>query len=141
MSIKDYMASPKKMKSVLDSNVNKRLKGTDLTASQVPFIIEIAEREGLSVKDLCMVLGVDKGLATRVIKALIENGYVVNRSESGRTYRLFLTEKGREAHDLSMSILEQTIGQILECLDEQELRCLEEISKKLNKRLDELYKY
>ena len=135
------MASPKKMKSVLDSNVNKRLKGTDLTASQVPFIIEIAEREGLSVKDLCMALGVDKGLATRVIKALIENGYVVNRSESGRMYRLYLTEKGREAHDLSMSILEQTIGQILECLDEQELHCLEEISKKLNKRLDELYNY
>jgi DNA-binding MarR family transcriptional regulator len=141
MSIKDYVASPKKMKSVLDSNVNKGLKETDLTASQVPFILEMAEKEGLSMKDLCVTLGLDKGLATRAIRTLIKNGYVVNKNESSKTSQLYLTDKGKEAYNLSIAVLEQTLGQILECLDEQELRCLEEIINKLNKRLDELYKY
>jgi DNA-binding MarR family transcriptional regulator len=141
MSNKDYIIWPRKMKSFLDSKINKSLKAKDFTASQIPFIIAIAEREGLSMKDLCVELGIDKGLATRVVKALIENGHVVNKSESSRTYKLYLTDKGVEAFDFAMMNLEQTLEQVLECLDEQELGCLKTISRKLNNRLDELHKY
>ena len=141
MSNKDYIIWPRKMKSFLDSKINKSLKAKDFTASQIHFIIAIAEREGLSMKDLCVELGIDKGLPTRVVKALIENGHVVNKSESSRTYKLYLTDKGVEAFDFAMMNLEQTLEQVLECLDEQELGCLKTISRKLNNRLDELHKY
>lgn len=138
MSNIDHIVWPRKMKSFLDSNINKKLKGTDFTASQIPFIIAMAEMEGASMKDLSAVLGIDKGLATRVVKALIENGYAVNRSGAGRTYRLYLTDKGRWALDLAIENMEQAIGQVLECLNEQELACLKDIVRKLNNRLDEL---
>jgi DNA-binding MarR family transcriptional regulator len=141
MSNMDFFIWPRKMKSFLDSNINKKLKGTDFTASQVPFIIAIGEREGASMKVICGALGIDKGLATRVVKALVENGYVVNRSEVGRTSKLYLTDKGRWAFDLAMANMEQTLDQILECLDEHELSCLKEISRKIGDRLDELYKH
>lgn len=141
MSGRDYFVWPRKLKSFLDSNINKSLKDKDFTASQIPFIVEIAEHEGLSLKDLCMSLGIDKGLATRVVQALIENGFVTNKSESGRAYKLYLTDKGREAFDLAITNLEKTLNQVLECLDENELAYLKAISKKLNNRLDELHEY
>lgn len=139
MSNLDYLISPKKMKTFLDSSINKGLKDKDFTASQAHFLRAIGEKRGASMKDLCLTLGVNKGLGTRAIKALIKNGYVVNRSESSRTYKLYLTDKGREGLDLAMDTLERALGQVFECLDEQELKCLEKITKKINDRLDELY--
>ncbi|MDW5563905.1 MAG: winged helix-turn-helix transcriptional regulator [Methanomassiliicoccus sp.] len=133
--------SPKKMRSFMDSYMNKLLKDKEFTASQLPFIMEVGDNEGISMKDLCTSLGADKGLTTRVIRNLIENGFVENRSESSRTYKLFLTKKGEEAFDYSKSAMEDLMSRMLECLDEEDKVHLRSISAKLNKRLDELYKY
>ena len=110
MSNRDLFISPKKMISFMDAQVNKVLKDKDLKASQIPFIMEIGNKEGVSMKDLCTLTGADKGMTTRVVKALIDNGLVENRSESVRTYELYLTEKGREAYRFSEEALEEIIG-------------------------------
>jgi DNA-binding MarR family transcriptional regulator len=129
------------MRSFMDSNINKMLKGSDFTASQLPFIMEIGNNEGISMKDLSTAIGADKGFTTRVIQALIGNGLVENRSESVRTYKLYLTAKGREAFDFSCAAMEDLLGKLLECLDEREMEQLRGISVKINKRLDDLYEY
>jgi DNA-binding MarR family transcriptional regulator len=141
MSNRDLFISPKKMRSFMDAQVNKVLKDKDLKASQIPFIMEIGNKEGVSMKDLCTLTGADKGMTTRVVKALIDNGLVENRSESVRTYELYLTEKGREAYRFSEEALEEIIGQLLACLDEKDIEDIRRVSAKLDKRLDELYKY
>ncbi len=137
----DLFISPKKMRSFMDSRINKMLKGKDFTASHIPYILEIGKNEGVSMKDLCTSIGADKGLTTRVIQALIANGMVENRSGSSRTYRLYLTEKGMEAFRLSRNALEDIMGQILECLDEEDIEHFRAINAKIKKRLDELYEY
>ncbi len=141
MRNKDLFISPKKMKSYIDSQLNRMLKDKDLKASQIPFIMEVGSSEGVSMKELCTQLGVDKALTTRVIKTLMENGYVENRSGSSRTYQLFLTKKGKEAKRQSVKAMESTFDQLLECLDEKDIEDTRRITAKLNHRLDELYKY
>lgn len=141
MSNRDLFVSPKKMRSFMDTQVNKMLKGKDFKASQIPYIMEIGNNEGVSMKELCTLTGADKGLTTRVVKALIENDFVENRSESSRTYELFLTKKGREAYRFSETALEKILGQLLDCLDEKDIDDIRRISAKMNKKLDDLYKY
>ncbi|OPY34582.1 MAG: transcriptional repressor MprA [Methanomassiliicoccales archaeon PtaU1.Bin124] len=137
----DMMISPKKMKSIIDSHMNRMLKDKDFSAAQVPFILEIGRNEGISMKDLCISLGADKGLVTRVVRNLIDSELVENRSETVRTYRLFLTEKGREAFADSTSTLDEAFDQVFSCLDEKDKVDMARIFAKINKKLDELYKY
>jgi DNA-binding MarR family transcriptional regulator len=137
----DLFISPKKMRSFMDSRINKMLKDKDYTASQLPFIMEIGKNGGVSMKDLSTTIGADKGLTTRVIQTLIANGFVENRSESTRTYKLYLTEKGMEAYSYSKATMDKLLGQLLECLTEEDREHFRVISQKINKRLDELYEY
>lgn len=141
MNYRDLVVPLKKMRSILDSSMNKTLKDKDFTASQVPFIMEIGDNEGISMKNLSTGLGADKGLTTRVVRTLIDNGFVENKGGSPRSYRLYLTEKGREAFDLSARTVDQALDQIFGCLDDEDVENLRKISIKMNKRLDELYKY
>jgi MarR family transcriptional regulator, organic hydroperoxide resistance regulator len=141
MRNKDLFVPPQKMKSYWCSQMNKMLKGKDFSSSQVAFILTIGDNEGLSMKDVCSTLGADKGLTTRVIRALIEKGLVVNRSESSRTYKLHLTEAGREAYELSTDVLGKALEQLLEGLDEKDIEDLRRITKKIERRIDDLYQY
>ncbi len=141
MEKSDLFISPKKMRSYMDSRLNRVLKDKDLTASQIPFIMEIGKSEGLSMKELCTSLGADKGLTTRVVQVLIANGFVENRSESSRSYKLYLTEKGWGAFNFSKEAMEVILDELLECLEEEDLEHLRRLVQKINRRLDELYTY
>ena len=141
MDKSDLFISPKKMRSFMDSRLNRILRDKGFTASQIPYIMEIGKSEGLSMKELCTSLGADKGLTTRVVQALIANGFVENRSDTSRTYRLYLTERGRDAFRSSKEAMEVILNEVLECLDEEDLEHFRKITEKINKRLDELYTY
>ena len=141
MRNKDLFVSPQKMKSYWGSQMNKMLKGEAFSSSQVPFILTIGNSEGISMKEICATLGADKGFTTRVIRTLIEKGLVVNRSESSRTYKLSLTESGREAYHLSTKVVDKTMEQLLEGLDEKDIEDMRRIAKKIERRIDDLYEY
>jgi len=129
------------MKSVMDSQMNRLLKDTNFKSSQLPFIISIGEKDGCSMKDLCLMLGIDKGLVTRVVKTLIKNGYVINTSRSGKAYKLSLTENGREAFKTLSEVVDRVIEDVVNVLDEDDIVALKRITAKMNKKLDESYKY
>jgi DNA-binding MarR family transcriptional regulator len=141
MTKKNLFVSPQKMKSYWRSQMNRMLKGKDFLSSQVPFILTIGDNEGISMKDVCSTIGADKGLTTRVIRTLIEKELVVNRSESIRTYKLYLTEKGREAYDLSMNARDKALELLIEGLDEKDMADMRRISEKIERRIDDLYEY
>jgi DNA-binding MarR family transcriptional regulator len=141
MRYKNLFVSPQKMKSYWGSQMNKMLKGKDFSSSQVPFILTIGGNEGISMKDVCATLGADKGFTTRVIRTLIEKGLVVNRSESSRTYKLYLTETGREAYDLSTNVRDKAVEQLLNGLDERDIEDMRRITEKIERTIDDLYEY
>jgi len=141
MKYQDLFVSPRKMKSVMDSQLNRLLKDTDIKSSHVPFILSIGKHEGCSMKDLCLMLGTDKGLVTRVVQNLIEGEFVENKSEGGRTYKLFLTEKGKKAFDISSNVIDQVIEDVIKVLDEDEIASMRRITAKIEKKLDDSYRY
>ncbi|MDD1771510.1 MAG: hypothetical protein LUQ09_01170 [Methanomassiliicoccales archaeon] len=141
MKNSDLFVSPRKMKSFIDTRLNIILKDREFKSSHVPYIFEIGNNDGCSMKELSILIGSDKGLTTRVVRNLIENDYVTNITESSRTYRLYLTEKGIEAYDISKVAMDQIFEFLFECLNSEDKENLKSITSKLNKRLDESYKY
>ena len=137
----DLFISSRRMKSFIDTRINLMLKDQDFKACHVPYILEIGNNEGCSMKELSILTGSDKGLTTRVVRSLIENDYVANITESNRTYRLFLTQKGVDAFNISKSAVEQVLGSLFESLDENDRRNLEIVNEKLIRRMDASYRY
>jgi DNA-binding MarR family transcriptional regulator len=131
----------RKMNAFSDTRINLLLKDQDLKACYVPYILEIGNNEGCSMKELSILTGSDKGLTTRMVRALIQSDYVTNITESNRTYRLYLTQKGVEAFDISKSAIEQVLNNLFESLDETDKHNLKVVTEKLSRRMDASYRY
>lgn len=76
--------------------INHVLEPYGLGYSSYKFLLYLSRNEGCSQKQLCCNMVLDEALATRVMKKLESQGYVSREKGNGRTYRLYLTEKGRE---------------------------------------------
>lgn len=137
----DLFIYSRKMKSFIDTNINMALKDHDFKACHVPFILEIGNNEGCSMKELSVLTGSDKGLTTRMVRTLIQSDYVTNITESNRTYRLYLTQKGVDAFNISKSAIEQVLSSLFKSLDETDKHNLKLITEKLSRRMDASYRY
>jgi len=79
-------------------HLNKEMKDLELTAGQVPFLMYLSHKEGITQEDLAIHLHVDKGTVARALKKLEDNGFLYREinPQNRRSYLLFLTEKGRK---------------------------------------------
>lgn len=76
--------------------VSRVMKRYGLGYSCYNFLLYLGRREGVSQKALCADMVIDEALAARVMKKLETQGYVRREKPAGgRTYRLYLTEKGQ----------------------------------------------
>jgi len=74
------------------------LAGTELSPSGVHAIVEIGRRESVNAQALATTLRLEKSTVSRLLKALIADGYVSDERDSRdtRQKRLRLTGKGQE---------------------------------------------
>ncbi len=74
------------------------MKDLELTAGQVPFLMHLSHKEGITQDDLAVHLHIDKGTVARALKKLEDNGFIYREinPQNRRKYLLFLTEKGRQ---------------------------------------------
>ena len=79
-------------------HLNNEMKDLELTAGQVPFLIHLSHKEGITQDDLAVHLHIDKGTVARALKKLEDNGFICREinPQNRRRYLLFLTEKGRQ---------------------------------------------
>ena len=79
-------------------HLNNEMKDLELTAGQVPFLIHLSHKEGITQDDLAVHLHIDKGTVARALKKLEDNGFIYREinPQNRRRYLLFLTEKGRQ---------------------------------------------
>ncbi|WP_379152413.1 MarR family winged helix-turn-helix transcriptional regulator [Paenibacillus sp. sgz5001063] len=75
-----------------------RLKPYNITPEQWNVLKHLQEQDGLTQKDLTYMADKDKTTVTRMIESLVERGTVTKEvnSEDRRSYRIFLTEEGKE---------------------------------------------
>ncbi len=79
-------------------HLNNEMKDLELTAGQIPFLIHLSHKEGITQDDLAVHLHIDKGTVARALKKLEDNGFIYREinPQNRRKYLLFLTEKGRQ---------------------------------------------
>ena len=79
-------------------HLNNELRDLEITASQIPFLIRLSHKEGITQDDLAVHLHIDKGTVARALKKLEDNEFIYREinPRNRRKYLLFLTEKGRQ---------------------------------------------
>ncbi|MEL4304633.1 MarR family transcriptional regulator [Methanococcoides sp. LMO-2] len=77
--------------------LEKELKPYDIGSGQFSFLMHLYRMNGVNQESLSQSIKVDKATATRAIKRLVDEDYVFRQrdEEDRRSYRVFLTEKGR----------------------------------------------
>ena len=80
--------NPRAIKNYIEKRVSQTSESMGLKRTHGQFLKTIYDNEGLSLKELSNEMYVDKSLTTRVIKSLIDNGFVINMNNESREYRL-----------------------------------------------------
>ncbi len=77
--------------------LNTRLKPLGLSAAQVPILLYLSRKEGVSQETIARFFHLDKATIARGVQRLEEDAFVCRRvdPDNRRAYGLFLTEKGK----------------------------------------------
>lgn len=69
-----------------------------LNSSCYCFLTQLAGNEGITQRKLCLSLAIDDAMATRNMRSLVKKGYVnrLRDENDSRSYKVYLTDKGRE---------------------------------------------
>lgn len=100
--------------------INEKIKNMDITAGQIPFLMELSHEEGISQDDLASHFHIDKGTVARALRKLEDNDYLYRKTDPNnrRRYIIYLTEKGKA-----------TVPQIIKINKEWESSIRSKISK------------
>jgi len=85
------------------SYISEKLEKMGLHFGLLFFLIYVGKHPGATPSDLTAALRLDWGHSQRCITKLVENGFLT-KEKAGRCYRLDLTDKGREAFEISHQV-------------------------------------
>lgn len=97
------------------------------------FLIYVGKHPGATPSDLTQTLHLDWGHSQRCITKLVDNGFLT-KEKVGRHYQLNLTDKGREAFEISHQVFFDWDAQHLTALTAEEQETLFALLKKLAPR-------
>lgn len=127
--------NPRAIKNYIEKRVSQTSESMGLKRTHGQFLKTIYDNEGLSLKELSNEMYVDKSLTTRVIKSLIDNGFVINMNNESREYCLYLTDKGNDAVSKIEKIVNDAWDELLSELTDDEMETLTRIHMKINEKL------
>ena len=127
--------NPRAIKNYIEKRVSQTSESMGLKRTHGQFLKTIYDNEGLSLKELSNEMYVDKSLTTRVIKSLIDNGFVINMNNESREYRLYLTDKGNDAVSKIEKIVNDAWDELLSELTDDEMETVTRIHMKINEKL------
>ena len=97
------------------------------------FLIYVGKHPGATPSDLTQTLRLDWGHSQRCITKLVENGFLT-KEKVGRHYQLNLTDKGRDAFEISHQVFFDWDAQHLTALTAEERETLFALLQKLAPR-------
>lgn len=77
--------------------LDKELKPYHIGSGQFYLLMPLFQKDGVNQESLVQSINLDKANVTRAVQKLVKEGYVFQQrdNEDRRSYRIFLTEKGR----------------------------------------------
>ena len=106
------------------SLMNRTVAGTDLSLSAAHAIIEIGGADGLSSKDLCEKLLLEKSTVSRLVKSLVDREEIrdVRSKKDSRMKHLHLTRRGEKTLREIDEFAEARVSGALDRLDDRARR-------------------
>ena len=123
----------------------KNFEDMDINPSEFPVLLTIMENEGICQEELSEKLKVNKSATTKVVKALVNKGYLVRKRDSTdrRYYKVYSTEKSRNLKTRILDKVEKLSKIILLDFSEEELlrlyRSLEKLEKNISQNCKCMY--
>ncbi len=102
---------------------SRRLQELGLSFGVLFLLVYVGKHPDCTQGELTQALELDWGYCQRSVVKLVEDGFLL-RERRGRAYHLELSEKGREAFDLSHHFFSEWDGQVLGTLDDEERETL-----------------
>ena len=119
--------------------LKSKLKELGISVSYADYLYAIAMKEGRTQQDLADVLMVSRAAVTQGVSNLQKNGLIEKVPQDGRTYQLYLTEKGRQIIPEVFAAFGDLVALHENALNEDEQKELERLIEKLSRALsDEL---
>lgn len=112
--------------------------GSEYSVTEARIFFEIYENEGCNAAHIAQIMNIDKSYLSRIIKSYEKNGYIqrIPSSEDGRSYDLFLTDKGKCKAEELFYKSDKEIGKILQDLSEDEQSRLADALDTITELLD-----
>lgn len=105
--------------TVLLGFLNQNYLGTGYSVTETRILFEISRQEGISAKQLCELLKLDKSYMSRMIRSLEHNGIIYREvyASDKRRNCVYLTDKGRAEVTGLIETTNQDIYQLIETFD------------------------
>lgn len=102
--------------------------GSEYSVPEARTFFEIYENEGCNAAHIAQIMNIDKSYLSRIIKGHEKNDYIRRAlsREDGRSYLLFLTDKGMEKAEELFAKADEEISDIIGNLSEDECLHLSE---------------
>jgi DNA-binding MarR family transcriptional regulator len=103
--------------------VINRIVEMGLTAKQVNYLTAVSRLDNPRLSDLGAELGLSNPSVTAIVKKFVELGYVAKTQsgDDGRSFRVRLTEKGRELENIHRQSHEEMADTLMRNLDGGEI--------------------
>lgn len=103
--------------------LDKGYLDTDMSTMEVYVLIEIADHEGCSARDIATELHLDKGYLSRMIHGLEKSGLIarVASDVDGRLQLLYLTDAGARLVSYLEESGSQVVGEAFQSVDDSRL--------------------
>lgn len=130
--------NPTRYKLFFTRQIDDRIGDLGLSEGQIYFLFSLDREKGISLKELTEKVGVHKSLTTRMIKSLIENGFAVDKKESGKEYCVVLTDKGEKAKERCVDATKEIITTVMGSIPKDELESFFRILDKIHVKMEEM---
>ena len=121
----------------VDNHEKTYLSDYGLNVPRFYILLHISHKPGISYIELSDLLLCTKSNTTRVMQGMYKDGLVTRKNdpEDGRSYNLYLTEKGKELLNKVYPGFMKQIDSLMSCFSEQETSKFLEISQYIESNL------
>lgn len=115
--------------------VKKQLEPFNLAPEQNLIMMMLWKKDGISPNEFSFKLNKDKANIARMIASLEKKGYITRENDPSdkRTFKVHLTEEGKDLESLVVPVLEETHQTVIKGISEEQLVELRHLISKMIK--------
>ena len=116
------------------------LSDVEITASELMYLSQLYNRDGLTQEEMAAVITVDKAATTRTIQGMEKKGLVRREAheENYRAKRVYLTDKAKNAEPRIRELQKKWVDFITQDMTQKEAEVFAAQLKKMSQRAKEI---